>query len=181
MKTDVRVLVLLAILAGMIGLARQGEALTPPGMASAVPAQAEAAGDDHGTVKPPPKKVKACRRGTYSVGGEAILKVKRLAPHYCVQASLRHRNEVWGNIPAGAGKILADLTLFQVIYKHHPVKSLPASDGHVELCYAVPPGKNAGLYYLDKHHVWTPLETTFKKGAACARIRTSGYYALIGK
>jgi hypothetical protein len=138
--------------------------------------------NDRGTVKPPPDKIKTCKRGTFSIGGGAVIKVKRLAPHYCLIAVLVRRSRTPGSIPAGAGQILSDVTLFQVTYKNHLVKSLPANDGHVELCYAVPPGKTAKIYQLDfGKHSWKSLSTTVKHGVACARIRASGVYVLIGK
>ena len=188
-KKYFRVIIILAILLATVGLAQNGVAWAQP--VTKNDPSVEAQGDllmpppqddnHHGTVHTPHDKIKVCKKGNYSVGGVSTLKVKRLARHYCVRASLRHRNETWGNIPAGAGTILADITLFQVIYKDHSVGHLPEEAGHVELCYAVPPGKNAKLYYLDKKNVWKPMETTVKKGVACARVRASGYYALIGK
>lgn len=187
MKLYFRVFMIFAILLGTIGLAQSGFAWAQPGAEDDPSIQAEPLAplphddDDDGTVHPPHEKVRACKKGTYSVGGVSTLKVKSLARYYCVQASLRKRNETWGRIPQGAGTILADITMFQVIYKGHFVKSLPSKAGHVELCYAVPPGKTAKLYYLDKKNVWTPMQTSVKNRLACARVQASGYYALIGK
>jgi hypothetical protein len=184
-NTYLRAAMILVILLGTIGLARNGVAWAQPGTKNDLSLQEQDGGftpllrgDDDGTVHPPPESIKVCRTGTFSVGGVSILKVKRLAPHYCLKASLWH--EPLGTIPPGAGKTLADITLFQVIYKNHLVKSLPAKDGHVELCYAVLPGKQVKLYFLEKN-VWKPMKTAVKEGLACARVETTGYYALIGK
>lgn len=85
-------------------------------------------------------------------------------------------------ISTGGGRILADITLIQVTYKGRFVKSLPTNTGHVEICYAVPPGKKAKIHYLDfGKRVWKPLATTVHRRTACARIKASSAYALIGK
>ena len=184
-----RVIILIAVLLGTIGLAQKQVAWAQPSAKDDQSVQLpnvspsylkDANGDDDGSVKPPPKKVKTCKRGTYSVGGVSVLKVKRLAPDYCVMASLRKRHHVPGRIPPGAGTILADITLFQVIYRHHLVSTLPDKAGHVELCYAIPPGVTAKLYYRDDSE-WEQMETKVKGNSACARVFASGYYALIGK
>jgi hypothetical protein len=184
-----RVLILIVVLVGSIGLAQKQAAWAQP---SAADDRSAGSGngtfsflggdeeDKGGTVKPPPKKVKACKRGTFSVGGVSVLKVKRLADDYCVMGSLQKRHHVPGKIPPGAGTILADITLFQVLYRHHFVSILPDRAGHVELCYAIPPGVKAKLYYRD-HLQWKRMDTNVRGKTACARVFAAGYYALIGK
>ncbi len=192
MNKYLRVFIMIAVLLGTVGLARNRVAWAQP---AAEPSQSVGAQDvsfapeqdinyhdDDGTVKPPPKKTRICKDGSYSLGGVATLNVKNLAPDYCLVASLKKHQQTPGRIPHGAGKILADITVFQVIYRHHHVGNLPAKDGTVELCYAIPPGKNASLYFLNgRKLVWQPLETTVAGGTACAQIRASGSYAMIGK
>jgi hypothetical protein len=136
---------------------------------------------DPGSVKPPPDKIKICKNGNFSVGGVSTLRVRKLDRDYCIIASLHDARDLRGSIPDGA-RILADATLFRVLYRGHFVGQLPSEDGIVDLCYAVPPGKNATIYILNQgKHNWQPIPTTVKKGTACARVQTSGYYALIGK
>ena len=186
-----RVIILIAVLAGTVGLAQNQVAWAQPAAESVESVQVEVTplalpsghhDDDDGTVKPPPDRVKICKRGTFSVGGVATIKVKRLDRHYCVIAVLVRRNHMSKGTSTGGGQILADITLFQVTYKGHFVKSLPTNAGHVEICYAVPPGKKAKIYYLDfEERAWKPLPTTVHKRTACARIKASSAYALIGK
>jgi hypothetical protein len=136
-----------------------------------------------GTVKPPPGKVTICRDGVYSVGGVATLKVFDLAKHYCIRALLLQHGYSFARIPEGAGRILADVTFVQVYYRGSAIGRLPAKDGNVVICYAVPPGKEAKIYYLEINWLasWRPLRTTVENGVACASARGSGAYALIGK
>jgi hypothetical protein len=140
--------------------------------------------DDDGTVKPPPDKFKACKRGNYSLGGVSVVRIKSLAPNYCVRASLHGRNHAPAQIPEGAGKILAEVTKLQFLYRNRRIDRLPDQDGHVEICYAVPPGKQVRLYFRQPsggNPAWRPLDTRVVNGVACARARLSGFYALIGK
>ncbi len=192
MNKRLRVFILISVLVGILGLARNQEAGAQPSMEidrsvqaqdiSSAPDQDIYLGHDGGTVKPPPSKEKICKNGDYTIGGVAVLRVRNLAKEYCLLVSLKKYQQASGRVPHGAGKILADITLFQVVYRHHHVSNLPAKDGNVELCYAIPPGKEAGIYFLHRgRQLWQPIDTTVNKGIACARIHASGSYALIGK
>ena len=136
-----------------------------------------------GTVKPPPRKVFICKDGVYSVGGVATLKVFDLARHYCIRAFLLQHGFSFARIPEGAGRILADVTFVQVYYRDSAIGRLPTKDGNVVICYAIPPGKEAKIYYLEMNWLasWRRLHTTVKNGVACAPAQGSGAYALIGK
>jgi hypothetical protein len=146
---------------------------------------------DPGSVKPPPAELTLCEDGFKSVGGVSTLEVTNLAPGYCLVAFLRNHAFAIGRIPDGAGKVLAHITFLRVFYHGKLVYELPVEDGQVEICYAVPPGKEAQIYFLDFYGPrfgertgqpsWEPLETTVDGGMACAAAQTSGSYALIGE
>jgi hypothetical protein len=147
--------------------------------------------DDHhgGTVKPPPGKTKICKKGVYSVGGGATIKVFSLAKHYCIRADLKKRSHVNGHIPEGAGRLLSDVVLVQVLYRNRVVSRLPDPNkgGEAQICFAVPPGKHAKIYFLnyfgkkDGKPTWVPIATNVKNGVACAEAELTGAYALIGR
>lgn len=146
---------------------------------------------DPGTVKPPPGEITVCEEGIHSVGGVATLEVTNLAPDYCLVAFLRNHAFALGRIPDGAGAVLADITFLRVFYQSHLIYELPEGDGQVQICYAVPPGKQAQIYFFDFYGPrfgertgqpsWDPLETTIENGIACAPAQTTGAYALIGQ
>ena len=146
---------------------------------------------DDGTVKPPPPKIETCEEGIHSVGGVSTLEVSNLAPGYCLAAFLRNHAFALGRIPDGAGGVLAPITFLRVFYHGRLVYRLPEEDGQVEICYAVPPGMTAQIYFFDFYGprfgersgqpAWEPLETTVNGGVACAAAQTTGAYALIGQ
>jgi hypothetical protein len=146
---------------------------------------------DPGSVKPPPGELTLCEDGVHSIGGAATLEVSDLEPGYCLVAFLRNHAFAIGRIPDGAGKVLAKITFLRVFYHGKLVHELPVEDGQAELCYAIPPGKTAQLYFLDFYGSrfgertgkpsWEPLETTVEGGVACAASQISGAYALIGQ
>jgi len=144
-----------------------------------------------GTVCPPPDSITVCANGTYSVGGVSTLKITELAPDYCLEAFLHNKAIALGRIPDGAGQVLANATFLKVYHHSRFVYGIPAVDGKVEICYAVPPGMQASIYFLDHYGPrfgvrtgqpsWQPLQTTVTNGVACAPAQTSGVYALIGQ
>jgi hypothetical protein len=192
MNKIMRLLIAIAMLLGIVLLAKDKVAWAestddPP---PSILAQEDASvllKHGPGTVKPPPRKIKVCREGTYSVGGVATLNVMDLAPHYCIRASLWKRHWPPVHVPARYGRILADVTFVEELYRNRFKKHLPEEDGRAEICYAVPPGKEAKIYFLDyygKHKgkpTWTVLNTRVENGIACAPAQNSGAYALVGK
>lgn len=146
---------------------------------------------DPGSVKPPPSDVTVCEDGSRSVGGVSKLTVEDLAPGYCIAAFLRNHAFALGRIPDGAGQVLAHITFVRVFYHGKLVHELPAEDGNVQICYAVPPNTTAQIYFFDFYGprfgertaqpAWEPLPTTVENNVACAAAQTSGAYALIGK
>jgi hypothetical protein len=142
--------------------------------------------DYRGTVHPPKPRIWVCDEGVFSLGGVATLSVDNLAPYYCIRAHLWNFRWPPAHVPPGTGKFLANITFIQVYYKGRFVKHLPLEDGQAELCYAVPPGKGAKIYFLDAYKGkgkpgWKALATSMKDGLACAPAQDSGAYALIGK
>lgn len=146
---------------------------------------------DPGTVQPPPAEITVCTQGNYPVGGISTLNVIQLDPGYCLAANLWNHGFALGRIPEGAGRVLADITFLRVFSQGTFVYELPAEDGEVEICYAVPPNiTSSQIYFFDFYGprfgertgqpVWEPLETTITDGVACTTAQTSGAYALIG-
>jgi len=144
-----------------------------------------------GTVKPPPAELTVCENGDFTVGGVSILKVTELEPGYCLAAFLRNNAFALGRIPDGAGSVLAHITFLRVFLHGELVQAVPADDGIVQICYAVPPGKEAQIYFFDFYGprfgtrtgqpTWEALPTTIEDGIACAPAQKTGAYALIGK
>jgi hypothetical protein len=155
--------------------------------------QGSVSGDkpDPGSVKPPPGDLTLCEDGIHSIGGVATLEVTELAPGYCLVAFLRNHAFAIGRIPDGAGSVLAQITFLRVFYHGKLVYELPVEDGQAELCYAIPPGKTAQLYFFDFYGPrfgerkgqpsWELLETDVEGGIACAASQTTGAYGLIGQ
>jgi hypothetical protein len=187
-----RVFIMVAVLLVTVGLAQNrvvwAQPSTQPDQSvqfqgvSSAPQPDVNSDKDGGTVKPPPSKIKIGKNGNYSIGGVSTLTVKDLAPDYRILASLKKAKQAPKYVPSDVGQILADVTVIQFIYRNHHVSQLPVNKGTVELCYAIPPGKNASLYFLNEENgTWQPLETTVAAGTACSRVQASGSYALIGK
>ena len=145
-----------------------------------------------GTVRPPPPELTLCQDGIGSLGGASTLEVNNLDPGYCLAAFLRNSNFGLGRVPAGAGRVLADITFLRVFRFGELVYDLPEGDGDVLICYGVPAEvTQSRIYFYDFYGsrlgqgggqpVWEPLETTVTPdGVACAAAQTSGAYALIG-
>jgi hypothetical protein len=195
-----RILISILVVLGLVLVARSqvAGAELPSGAEPSIAAEDQGSvslyghGDDdddehRGTVKPPPSRRKICKKGVYSVGGTATIKVTRLAKHYCIHTDLKKRTHVHGYIPQGAGKLLSDVVLLQFFYRNHAISRLPDKAGEALICFAVPPGKKASIYFLnslgkkDGKPTWVPISTTVKNGMACAEAELSGSYALIGK
>lgn len=145
---------------------------------------------DPGSVRPPPAQVTACADGIHSIGGVSTLNVTDLAPGYCLAVFLRNHAFALGRIPDGAGEVLAHITFLRVFYRGRLIYELPLEDGQAEICYAVPPDKEAQIYFFDFYGPrfgertgqpsWEPLATTVENGMACAPAQITGAYALIG-
>lgn len=197
MNKAFRVIIVLALVAGIAILARDKVAWAEPtadvppaylGQEQASPLLAE---PDPGSVKPPRPGITVCENGLFSVGGVATININNLAPGYCLEAFLHNKNYALGRIPDSAGKILANVNFLKVYYRGKFTYEVPLEDGDIEICFAVPPGKQAQIYFYNHYGprfgkgtgqpAWEPLQTTLEDGIACAPAQTSGAYALIGK
>ena len=195
-----RVMMIIFLVLGTVLLARNSSAWAQPGTKddSTVQFQGQSAANlskpDPGSVKPPPKKLTACENGSYSVGGVVILTITDLKPSYCVEAELWNPNFQIKRLPDGVGAPLAHLLFLRIYYAGHMVYEIPAGDGVVEACYALPPEKQGQFYFYDfywerfkKHDKapseWDLIDTRVDtdKKIACAFTQTSGVYGLIGK
>jgi len=147
-----------------------------------------------GSVKPPPDKFYACIDGTYSVGGVVVLEIKDLKPSYCVEAVLWNPRFQIHRLPDGAGDPVAHFLFLRIYYAGRLTYEIPAGDGIVTACYAVPPEKQAQFYFYNFYGMrfkkldrppttWDTLDTTVDANnkTACALTQVSGVYALIGK
>jgi len=197
MRKYTRILIVMALVLGILLLARNNAAWA--GFAGDIPqsdpTQDHSAvlpdGTGPGSVKPPPAELSTCEDGVHSVGGTSTLKVTDLAPGYCISAFLRNHAFALGRIPDGAGKVLANITFVRIFQHGKLIRELPEADGQIQICYAVPPGKQGQIYFFDfygpRFHertgqpAWEPLDTTLNDGMACATAQTTGSYALIGK
>jgi hypothetical protein len=196
MNKMIRILIAILAILAITALARNNVAWAGPATEGkpAVGSQELAPLDvtkrDPGSVKPPPAELTACEDGVHSVGGVSTLEVTNLAPGYCIAAFLRNHAFAVGHIPDGAGDVLAHITFLRIFYHGKLVYELPTEDGQVQICYAVPPGKTAQIYFFDFYGPrfgqpvgqpsWQPLETTVENGVACTTAQRSGAYALIG-
>ena len=140
---------------------------------------------DHGTVKPPPHKIKVCKKGDYSVGGMATLDVDNMKKGYCIESESKDKSEMTGHLPNNAGTVMTDLVFNQVYYNDRSQKKLSSSN-QAQICFADPPGKKqVKIYYLDTsgnpNGTWKAIKTKISKGLACADTGVSGAYVLVGK
>ncbi len=195
-----RVIIVIILVMGIVLLARNNSASAQLGAALDSSVQSggqsamELAKPDPGSVKPPPKKLTVCQNGSYSVGGMVILTITDLKPSYCVEAELWNPNFQIKRLPDGVGAPLSHLLFLRIYFAGHMVYEIPAGDGVVEACYALPPDKQGQFYFYDfywerfkKHNEapsgWEPLNTRVDtdKKVACAFTQISGVYGLIGK
>lgn len=150
-----------------------------------------------GSVKPPPPVQTFCKKnGHYSVGGEVIMEIKDLKPGYCVETEL---SSSFYPVPTDLGGPLADFLFLRIYYDGNLIDTLPSGDGTITACYAIPPEKQAQIYYYDFYWnydfdlkmfteqtgslpTWVPAPVASAENkTACASTQFSGVYGLIGK
>lgn len=123
--------------------------------------------DDNGSVQPPDDDIEVCKRGTYSVGGEVTLEVKKLRNRDCLTAHLEDPDSL---SPPPNSTIVSNILVLQ----------LPAGGAKIKICFAVPPGKQVKISsFVDGS--WRSVSTRVKKGIACAEVSRSGAYTLVTK
>jgi len=123
-----------------------------------------------GTVNPPGDEVEACKRGRYPIGGIVIIDVRKIRHDDCVRAHMRDYDPRRDRIPTKAGRVMSDVVSVR----------LPRRDSQVEVCFAVPPGKDVKIYF-SSGGVFQPVKTKVKNGMACADAQKSGDYVLVGR
>jgi hypothetical protein len=150
--------------------------------------------DDHGgTVRPPSGDAKICKKGDYSVGGSAVIQIKKLDEDKrdrdrdrkhsrdrdrkkerekerekdCIRAV--SKKPTLSQLPNGGGSVLGNAIVLQSV-----------DESKLKLCFAAPPGKKVKIYVYS-HGAWRALETSVKNGSACAEAPRSGTYVLAGK
>jgi len=195
-KKYLRVMIVIAALIGIAVLAKNQVAWAGPA------AQARQVNDlgqaqpsssldssNPGSVQAPPSSHKGCKNDNFSVGGAITFEIKDLKPGYCVETDLW--DTTFGVIPEDIGKVLGYKGVIRIYFHGELVYELPAADGSVQACYAIPPEKQAQVYFYDffgqrfekrtDSPSWETIDTTVDQNIACAFTQKSGVYALIGK
>jgi hypothetical protein len=148
-----------------------------------------------GSVKPPPSKFYVCKDGLYSVGGVVTLNMTDLKPGYCVEAYLWNPIFQVRRIPKDAGKVLSSVLFLKIYHDNSLIYQVPAGDGNIEACYAIPPKKQTAQFYFydfygkrfekrtEPPKTWDLVDTRINenKTVACGFTQTSGVYNLVGK
>ena len=125
--------------------------------------------DEDGTVKPPRQRIRACKAGTYSVGGVATIQIKKLAAKDCVTAFTEaYSSSSYPRLPSGTQVVSDVLSL-----------KLPRKDALVNLCFAAAPGSNNVSIYAVSRGAWVAVSTGIKNGAACTETSRSGTFILL--
>lgn len=151
------------------------------------------AGQEPGSVKPPPKEIYICEDGMYSIGGVVVLNIKNLNPSSCIEAVLWNPRFQIKRIPEDAGRALAHMLFLRIYYEGKLIHELPAEDGSIESCYALPPETQGQFYFYNFYGMrfkkltqpptsWESWETRVDtdKKTVCAFTQFSGVYGLIG-
>ena len=199
MKKYTRVMIAVILILGIVLLARNDPAWAQPASQNdlSVRSRGQAGMDldkpEPGSVKPPPKKFSTCESGTYSVGGVVILTITDLKPGYCVEADLWNPRFQIKRLPDGVGAPLAHMLFLRIYYAGRLVHEIPAGDGIVEACYAIPPGKQGQFYFYDffwerfnkqpdAPPEWDLIDTQVDADGkvACTSTQVTGVYGLMG-
>jgi hypothetical protein len=123
----------------------------------------------HGSVLPPDDDIEVCQRGSYSVGGVATLDIKNLRGEGCLTAHTSSPTDVTP-LPVASGTALSDVIAL----------TLPTRGAILKICFAVPPGEQARIYSSSSGS-WRAVRTQVKNGIACAEVKNSGNYTLVGQ
>lgn len=130
-------------------------------------------GDDCGSVRPPVDSIKICEPGLYSVGGVAILDVKKLQDRDkksdCFYAHVEDSEAVRG-LPNKAGTVISEMIVLTSV----------GQGSNIKICFAAPPGKKVTIYF-SAGGSWKALGTQVKDGMACAHVPGSGSFVLVAK
>jgi hypothetical protein len=123
-----------------------------------------------GSVRPPHPNIHVCERGEFSVGGVAVVDINNLRNEGCLTANTRSPDANLDRLPSGGGTIVSDVI----------VMTLPPKGATLKICFAVPPGEDAKIY-SSAGGTLNPLKTNVKNGIACANVKNSGNFMLVGQ
>ena len=112
---------------------------------------------------PPDDDIQVCKRGKYSVGGIATLDIKNLRGDGCLTAYMQDRDANEGRLPKETSTILSEILAL----------TLPTKGANLQVCFAVPPGQTASIYFADAGS-WVAVKTHIKDSVACAEVQKSG-------
>lgn len=199
MKKNLRLMIVLVLVLG-VALFAKGRVVwasigndAEPTLKQGV-SSASSAKSGLGSVKPPAPKGYFCINGQYSVGGVATIGIKNLKPDYCIEAELWNPISQSQFIPEDSGKILAGSLSLKIYYNSSLVYEILPENGSVETCYAIPPKKQAKIYFYNFYGkefekltetptTWDLVDTRINENntVACAFTLISGLYDLVGK
>lgn len=155
---------------------------TVPAPTPVVPALVQQVDEFRGTVRPPGCKGVTILSngplsgGEYSICGQAVAKV--ILKQEGLEVELRLQNHT----TKGAGKVLVGTIELTVRLDKKKVDGPHDPYADIQLCYAVPPGKEVEVKFYDtEQNTWVALETTVENGQACAVANYSGDYVLVEK
>ena len=130
-------------------------------------------GEDCGSVKPPVDHLKICEPGLYSIGGAAILDVRKLQDGDkkpdCFYAYVEDPENVRG-LPNEDGPVLSETIVLTSV----------GQGSIIRICFAAPPSKEVTIYF-SAGGSWKALGTQVKDGMACTQVPGSGSFVLVGK
>ena len=199
MNKSMRIILLLALLAGIAVLARNQVAWATPSAEASLSAyqddvQADVLpkkGDDpcilpngklrhrcKGTVKPPPQNVIIPVTGQYSIGGFCTLDVELSDADIPLNAVILA--PLPRDLPDGVHKVgQGCLLTYSYISTNTRINTLSSTSGNATICFSAIAGKQMTLYYYDNDALspaWVKLTTTNQNGIACAVGNSSGIY-----
>jgi hypothetical protein len=131
---------------------------------------------DKGSVKPPPKHVVIPVTGRYSVGGFCTLDIELNDPAIILNASIE--TPLPREIPNDAQKVRQGC-LLEYYSADQRIDGLPAGAGSATICFAAMPNKQMTLYFYNLYApnpTWVPLETSTQAGLVCAPGNETGLY-----
>jgi hypothetical protein len=138
-----------------------------------------------GSVDVPSYTTSIAQNGAMALGGCVTGNVEDLVEGkgYSLEAALITSAAALKPLPENVGKFyqcIADLKLKQ---NTTLVDLLPAADGDVTICFAVPPNQQGSIYYHDKYFNdqsdWVLVAGPFDTGIACGPVMKSGYYGMV--
>ena len=193
-KKYLRVIIVIVVLMGIIVLAKNQVAWAGPAtetrqVSGFGQVQPSVSLNNPGSVQAPSSSHEACEKDVFSVGGAITFEIKDLKPGYCVETDLW--DTTFGVIPEDTGKVLGYKGVIRIYFHGELVYELLAADGSIQACFAIPPEKQALIYFYDSYGQrfekrtdtpsWETIDTTVDNNIACAFTQKSGVYALIGK